>query len=240
MFFKKSNGSSDRTSDANGTQTREADGDAVLSAPRHTAIAAADLRRTVDASSLGFETTQSIEPAHDPIGQERAIKAIQFGADMPAHDFNVFVLGPPASGKTTAVRAYLASKTIDPKPIRDWLYVNNFEDPNRPKAVCMPCGRAPGFERAMVKAVDELRQTVPAVFEGDDYQGRRREIDEGFQAGQEQAFEALSQKAAAQNIAIMRTPNGLVMAPMHDGKVVKPEVFSTLPEDMRKSIQQKI
>ena len=30
------------------------------------------------------------------------------------------------------------------------------------------------------------------------------------------------------------------MAPMHEGKIVKPEVFNTLPENMRKEVEQKI
>ncbi len=30
------------------------------------------------------------------------------------------------------------------------------------------------------------------------------------------------------------------MAPMHEGKIVKPEVFNTLPETMRKEVEQKI
>jgi lon-related putative ATP-dependent protease len=92
----------------------------------------------------------------------------------------------------------------------------------------------------MVGVIDELRQTVPTAFESEDYQARRRQIDDGFRAGQEEAFEALNQKAQEQNIAILRTPNGIAMAPMHDGKVVKPEVFSGLPEEMKKSVEAKI
>jgi len=86
----------------------------------------------------------------------------------------------------------------------------------------------------MVDMIDELRQTLPALFEGDEYQARRRQIDEGFRAGQEEAFEALTEKAREQNIAILRTPTGIGMAPMLDGKIVKPEVFQGLPEQMRK------
>src|SRR6202008_4995518 len=42
------------------------------------------------------------------------------------------------------------------------------------------------------------------------------------------------------NIAILRTPTGFTMAPMHEGKVVKPEVFNALPEGMRKDVEAKI
>lgn len=209
-------------------------------APQHDPLPVSELRRVVDPADVGFSSTSELEPIVGLIGQDRALKAIEFGAGMNAHDFNIFVLGPPASGKSTAVKAYLHKKNLEPAPIYDWVYVNNFEDANRPNAIRLPCGRANEFARGMIEVIDELRQTVPTAFESEDYQARRRQIDEGFRAGQEEAFEALNQKAQEQNIAILRTPNGIAMAPMHDGKVVKPEVFNGLPEEMRKSVEAKI
>jgi lon-related putative ATP-dependent protease len=222
---------------ANGRGTQPSD---LAAAPPHAPLPAAALRKTVDPAALGFSTTADLEPAHDPIGQERALKAIAFGAEMPSHDFNIFVLGPPASGKSSAVKAYLKEKTAEPKPISDWIYVNNFSDPNRPKALRLPCGAATRFEHAMIGVVDELRQTVPAMFESEEYEAQARQINDGFRSGQEEAFEALNKKAEAQNIAILRTPMGITLAPVHEGQVVKPEVFRTLPEEMRKGIEAKI
>ncbi len=199
-----------------------------------------ELRRIVDPKSLGFKTTAELEPITGLIGQERALRAIEFSATIKASDFNMFVLGPPASGKSTAVRTYLERKAkAEPTP-DDWVYVNNFENFNRPLALRLPHGRAKQLASGMVAVIDELRTTVPATFEGEEYQSRRRVIDETFRSGQEEAFEALNRKAMAQNIAVMRTPNGFAMAPTHEGKVVKPEVFSQLPEAMRKDVENKI
>jgi lon-related putative ATP-dependent protease len=203
-------------------------------------LAAGELRRTVDAATLGFKSTAELEPIMGLIGQERALRAIQFGANIKSHDFNVFVLGPAASGKSTAVRQYLTRKATEASSPPDWVYVNNFESPNRPRALKLPPGRARPFAKGMIGAIDELRNTLPAMFEGEDYQARRRAIDEEFRSGQEEALEALNKKAQAQNIAVLRTPTGLAMAPMHEGKIVKPEVFNTLPESMRKEVEVKI
>ena len=90
----------------------------------------------------------------------------------------------------------------------------------------------------MIAAIDELRNTLPAMFEGEDYQARRRAIDEEFRSGQEEALEALNKRAQAQNIACCGRRQGFAMAPMHEGKIVKPEVFNTLPETMRKEVEQ--
>ncbi|MCL4767573.1 MAG: Lon protease family protein [Hyphomicrobiaceae bacterium] len=209
-------------------------------AGEHAPLAVAELRRCVDPATLGFQSTSDLEPITGLIGQDRALRAIQFGADMKSHDFNMFVLGPPASGKSTAVRTYLTKKAVEAPAPADWVYVNNFENQNRPRALKLPAGRARRFAAQMVAAIDELRTTLPSVFESEEYQARRRAIEEEFRSGQEEAFEALNRKAQAQNIAVLRTPMGFAMAPVHEGKVVKPEVFNALPEDMRKNVQTKI
>lgn len=209
-------------------------------APTPRPLAVSELRRSVDPVTLGFKTTAELEPSLGLIGQERALKAIQFGTTIRNHDFNVFVLGPAASGKTTAVRQYLERRAGETSAPADWIYVNNFEAPNQPRAIKLPPGRARPLAKGMIGAIDELRNTLPAMFEGEDYQARRRAIEEEFRSGQEEALEALNKKAQAQNIAVLRTPTGFAMAPMHEGKIVKPEVFNTLPEAMRREVEQKI
>lgn len=158
-------------------------------------LAAADLRQVVDAKALGFKTTADLQAATGLIGQERALRAIEFGTNIKALDFNIFVLGPPASGKTTAVKSHLAKKAAQTPAPGDWVYVNNFEDPSRPRAIALPSGQARRFAKAMNAVVDELRAAVPAAFEGEDYQARRRAIEEEFRAGQEGALDHLNRKA---------------------------------------------
>ncbi|MBU2531939.1 MAG: AAA family ATPase, partial [Alphaproteobacteria bacterium] len=67
-------------------------------APRHAALPVGELRKTIDPASFSFASTAELEPAVGLIGQERALKAIDFGVNMEAQDFNIFVLGLPASG----------------------------------------------------------------------------------------------------------------------------------------------
>jgi lon-related putative ATP-dependent protease len=231
MFFKRSQ---------QGGPGGRGDGEMTTVAARPQPLEASELRRVVNPSSLGFKTTDELHPITGLIGQDRALKAIQFGANIKSHDFNMFVLGPPSSGKTTAVRSHLGPKAAETPTPADWVYVYDFENPNRPKALMLPHGRARALAKGMVSAIDELRSALPALFESEDYQVRRRSIDEQFRAGNEEAFEALNKKAQSQNIAILRTPTGITMAPMHEGKVVKPDVFNALPEAMRRDVEAKI
>jgi lon-related putative ATP-dependent protease len=242
MIFKWAKGGQGRApaqTDSSAVSAQTIAENAAPSDVRHP-LSAAALRRSVSHQALGFKTTAELEPINGLIGQDRALRAIQFGADMKANDFNMFVLGPSSTGKSTAVKAYLAGKGRPTQPTSDWIYVNNYDSENQPRAFELPCGRAKMLERGMAAAIDELRATLPALFEGDDYQTRRRAIEELFRTGQETALEGLNRKAQVQNIAILRTPTGFAMAPMLEGKIVKPEVFMQLPEDMRRGVETKI
>jgi lon-related putative ATP-dependent protease len=201
------------------------------------ALDASVLRRTVDPLTLGFKTTADLAPITGLIGQDRAMAAIEFGMHMRAHDYNIFVLGPPASGKRTAVKAQLALLAKAEQTPDDWVYVYNFDEPNRPRALRLPAGRAKPFAKGMIAALDELRAVIPAVIESDDYQARRRAIEAKFQSGQDEALETLSVKAKAQDIAILRTPQGFAFAPILDGSVVKPESFQMMPPAMQSEKQ---
>ncbi|MCG8562305.1 MAG: AAA family ATPase [Hyphomicrobiales bacterium] len=203
-------------------------------------VAPGELRRRCDPSRLTFRSTADLDPTIDLIGQDRALAAVRFAASIDQPEFNLFALGPPGTGKATAVRALLKAKARGEAIPGDWVYVNNFETSHKPRAMRLPQGRARKLADSMVEVIDELRTAVPAMFESEDYQNRRRAIDEHVRAAQEEAFEALHGKAQAQGIAILKTPMGFAMAPAKDGKVLKPEAFNELPEAERTAVEQKI
>ncbi|HRO50106.1 MAG TPA: AAA family ATPase [Hyphomicrobium sp.] len=208
--------------------------------PESDGISADSLRRGVDAASLGFKTTADLEPEDGPFGQDRALADLDFGLKMPGRDFNIFVLGPPGSGTRASVCAHLEKKQRSAETPPDWIYVPSFDDPHRLRALRLPAGRAALFSERIDTAVAELRATLPAAFEAEDYRARHRAIEEDYRSAHDDALDALHAKAAEQNIAVLRTPLGFGMAPMHDGQVVKPEVFNQLPQVMRRDVESRV
>jgi predicted ATP-dependent protease len=231
MFFRRNQKTPDQAASTQSVTT-----ELYPSAPLKTSatpLPASALRRNVDISALNIASTNDVKPLAGLIGQGRAKAALEFGVAMNAPDFNVFVLGPPASGKRYAVNALLRETSKSRSTPDDWAYVTNFDDASRPRALRLPHGRGHSFARGMSSALDYLRAAVPELFASDDYLGRRRAIDERFEAAQADALATLGVKANARNIAIVRTPQGFAVAPIHEGKVVKPETFAALPEAMR-------
>lgn len=209
--------------------------------PRRPAIVPWErLYRRADLSGLAFATTAELAPIDGLIGQTRALEALRFGTKVDKDGFNLFVIGPTGARMQDAVRSVLERDAAARPTPSDWVYVNNFADPDRPLAIELPPGRARLFQVAMHKLIDDLKTALPSVFQSDDYHARRRAIDETFQGKQGEGFAALQQKATAQGIVILRTPMGFAMAPARDGQVIPPEEFNALPEARRHEIQEAI
>ena len=198
------------------------------------------LYRRADLSGLTFETTSDLEPLPGLPGQARVREAIEMGACIGARGFNIFAIGPGGARIGESIRALLAESAGCRPPPPDWVYVNNFAAPHRPRALSLPAGRGPALQAAMAEMIEELRAALPAMFEGEDYQRRRSAIESSLHGQAEEAFGALADKATAEGVAILRTPMGFAVAPAKDGKVVPPEEFSTWPEDRQKETRAHI
>lgn len=203
-------------------------------------LTAAQLYRPADLSGLAFSTTAELQPIDGLVGQSRAVEAIRFGTQVSKTGFNLFVIGPPGVRMQDAVKAMLAAEAAGKPSPSDWVYVNNFTDPEKPIAIELAAGRARDFHEAMHKLIDDLKSALPAVFQSEDYQTRQSAIDESFQKRQGEAFSALRDKAAEKDIALLRTPLGFALAPVKDGKVVPPDEFSTWAESKRREVQAAI
>ncbi|MHA1536565.1 MAG: Lon protease family protein [Alphaproteobacteria bacterium] len=197
--------------------------------PGMAALPVKALRRRCDPARFPFKTTDKAEPIDGVLGQDRAVAAIEFGIGIKRPGYNLFALGPPGTGRHTLVREYLEAAAAGEPPPPDLCYINNFTDPQKPKVMPLPAGRAVPLREAMDQLVRELRTALPALFESEDYRTRRALIEGEFKRRQEQMFEFLQTRAGKHDIALMRTPVGLMFAPVHDGEVVKPEEFEKLP-----------
>jgi lon-related putative ATP-dependent protease len=198
------------------------------------------LRMECDPKTLGFTTTASLKPARGLVGQKRAIDAIKLSAGIDHKDFNLYVLGLEGTGRHTAV-AQLLSKAAAARPLPcDWVYVNNFGAPHKPHAMKLTPGTSATLKLAMQRLVDDLANDIPALFDSEEYQTQRRVIEEELGQKHEEPIAEFSERAHAQNVALLRTPMGFMLSALVDGKPIKPEVYEALPPDQRQEVDAKI
>ena len=201
--------------------------------PRH-------LYRHCDAGSLAFETTAELPDLGDVVGQERAMEALRFGVSIRREGFNLYVLGPPGTGKHTVVRAFLERRAAgEPRPT-DWCYVNNFDRAHQPTALRLPAGRGSALARDMLRLVESLKSAIPATFESEEYRVRAQEIEDDLKERREAALADLARDARDHGAALIRTPAGFAFAPLRESEVLSPEEFHKLPLDDQDAIESRI
>ncbi len=198
----------------------------------------AQLYRRCDPAQFGFETTAEIDDLGEIIGQVRATHAAQFGIGMRRPGYNLYVMGPSGSGKRTLIRHLLEQRSGQEASPHDWCYVHNFTHPHKPRAVRLPAGMGARLRDDMQQLVEELRATIPAVFEGEEYRHRLSQITDEFGELQTRAFEQVGEEAVRRGIVLLRTPNGFSFAPARDGEVMSPEEFAKLPPAEQRRIER--
>ena len=97
-----------------------------------------DLKMTCDSNLFKFETTADLEPINTGIGQDRGIKALEFGLQVNVKGYNLYLEGPSGVGKTMYTKNYLDKIAPKQKTPSDWCYIYNFDNPNEPIAVELP------------------------------------------------------------------------------------------------------
>ena len=204
------------------------------------ALAPSALKRRCDPRSLRFRTTAELGDLDEVLGQERAIEALRFGIGIRSDGFNLFALGPNALGKHTTVRQFLDRKAAKQETPADWCYIHDFDDAHRPKALKLPAGTGGKLHREMARLIEELQTAVSTVFESDEYRTRLQGINEEFRERQSEAFDELQKRARSREVALVRTPVGLALAPMRGEEVMSPEDFRKLPEAERERAEKTI
>lgn len=199
-----------------------------------------DLRCDCDHKLFKFKSTAHIDPLDRVIGQERAVRAIEFGLDMQSHGYNIFVTGVEGTGKSSIVRE-LVKRHAERLPLPcDWCLVNNFKDNFRPIAVAVPPGKAGVFQKQMARVISDLEIELPRAFAADAYRERARALEEKYSRRQQRLFKRLEKVAAAKGLQINRTQAGFQTIPLADGQPMSQEMFQGLAASARRQIEDGI
>jgi lon-related putative ATP-dependent protease len=201
-------------------------------------LSPAELYRHCDPGLFDFETTRDLEQLAETLGQDRAVEAIHFSIGMAAEGYNLFVLGPPGSGKHSVARGILEQQAAHRPVPDDWCYVNNFGNPKNPQALRLPAGRGTELRQDIAQLIREAYSAIPAAFESEDYQNRQQAIEEEFKEYQEKAFEEVQQHARERGIGIIQTPTGIAFAPLHNDKAISPKEYEKLPKDEQEKLSR--
>ncbi len=197
-----------------------------------------------DPGVFDFECTKELAPLREFIGQDRAIRAIQFSLSMDHDGYNVFVAGLTGTGKTSLVKSYV-ERLVEKKNIGDgykpddWAYVHNFADPDRPNAMSLPQGTCKVLRDKLANLQERLKEDLAKAFSSEDYKKARKKMVEESQGQEQQIIQEITEDARRKGFLLEMTQIGPAVIPMLEGRTMTKEEFMALDEPVRKDLEER-
>lgn len=204
------------------------------------ALSPEQLRKSVNPASFDWKSIEENHSSKPLIGQNRALKALEFGLGNKSHGFNIYVSGYPGSGKLNAVQHFLKERVKKESPPGDWCYVYNFSDPYHPKKISLPQGGAKIFKEDVAQFIQEARKNLIKAFDSEEYANKRELILNELQKREDAQLDEISKKAKVENFVIKRTPVEVIAVPLNqEGKPITEKEFEALNEEDQKRLLEK-
>ena len=198
-----------------------------------------ELKVTCDPKLLNFNTTDELEPISTGIGQERGIKALEFGLNVDINGYNVYVEGPYGVGKTAYVKNYLSTISKKKKVPNDWCYVYNFANPNEPVAISLSAGQGKEFKATMDAFINEIKVDIKNTFNNEDFEKEKNLIKQEYETKRTLLLEKLNQTSAEYGFTVKSSQNGIYMMPILNGKTIAEDEFNKLDDAVKKDFEEK-
>lgn len=196
-------------------------------------------RNAFSPDDLECVSTEEIRPLEEIIGQDRALRALAFGLEIPEKGFNVYAAGFQGTGRLKAVRSFIDGLRREKPQASDWIYVNNFANPYEPNAIRMPPGTGGRFRKDMADFINNAQQILPRAFQSEEYASRREETLGSLQEKRNKLITRINKTAQDKGFVMRPTPTGVLAVPVMDGQPVSEEEFAALPPETKEGIRQK-
>ncbi len=176
-------------------------------------LSADKLRWRCDPGSLKSTMDSGTRMCPDIIGQRRAVNALRLGFDIESHGYNIFVNGLVGTGRKTAIKCLLEETKRIKRIPDDKLYINNFRNPDKPKLIRLQAGKGKKIKKDMEDFIEYITSTIPAVFESEDYQNRKKEIIDNLKKKQKKIIKDFESEIRRENFTLIQMQIGTMIRP---------------------------
>ena len=198
-----------------------------------------NLKSVCNPNLFKFETTETLEPISAGIGQDRGIKALEFGLNVDINGYNLYIEGPSGVGKTMYTKNYLDTISKKKKVPQDWCYIYNFDNPNEPIAVPMAAGQGKEFRDAMDRFIKDIKKDIKQTFNNEDFEKEKALIKQEYETKRAVLMTKLNETSSKYGFQVKSANNGIYMMPVINGKTIEEEEFNKLDEQTKKEFEDK-
>src|SRR6056297_2627188 len=200
-----------------------------------------ELKCACNPDIFSFESTAELEPFEDGIiGQQRAVDAIETGMRIEHEGYNIYISGVSGSGRSTYAKTIADKKAAKKEVPEDVVYVFNFGNPEKPKAMKLPPGTGLRLESDMENIIKDLKEEIPEVFQGEEYDEARDKIMKQYQEKSNEIMEEFNKEIRKEGFTLQNTARGTVPVPIdEEGNVIKQDEFQKLDEEKKSKLREK-
>ena len=196
-----------------------------------------NLKIKCDPSIFKFNTTEELTGIETGIGQDRGIKALEFGLNVDIKGYNLYLEGPSGVGKTMYTKHYLEKLSKRKKTPCDWCYIYNFDNPNEPIALPLHAGQGKEFRDHMDSFIKDIKNDLKSTFNNDDFEKEKALITQGYEEKRTALLEKLNKKSENYGFQVKSSQNGIYMMPTINGKTIEQEEFDKLDDETKQSFE---
>jgi len=186
-----------------------------------------------------FETTENVPPMEDIIGQERAIKAMSFGLRIKRQGYNIYISGMTGTGRNSYAQSMIEEVASQEKVPNDWCYVYNFQNPGEPLALELPPGKGHDFAADIKSLIEDLKESIPAAFDSEEYEKKRAEYIQEFQETKASHMDELNRMASEKGFNLKRTSTGFITIPVINGEQIDEDEYEDLDPELKEEMEKK-
>ena len=197
-----------------------------------------ELKNICNPNTFKFETTDELDGLDSIYGQDRGIKALEFGLSVDAKGYNLYIEGPSGVGKTMYAKKYITKLASKKKVPDDWCYIYNFKVPNEPIAVSLPAGSGKEFKSDMDIFIEDINKDIKLTFKNEDFEKQKALMQNKFEQKKSSLLEKLNKSSLKSGFEVKATNNGVYMMPVIDGKAIEEEEFNKLDDDVKKTFEE--
>lgn len=196
-----------------------------------------NLKISCDPSIFKFKTTEELDNIETGIGQERGIKALEFGLNVDINGYNLYLEGPAGVGKTMYTKHYLDKISKKQKTPCDWCYIYNFENPNEPIALPLHAGQGKEFKEQMDAFIKDIKNDLKNTFNNEDFEKEKALISQTYEEKREALMVKLNKKSEKYGFQVKSAQNGIYMMPIINGKAIEQEEFEKLDDETKQNFE---
>lgn len=172
--------------------------------------------------------------------QPRALHALELALKIKTDGYNVYLAGEADLGRTYMLRDFLSPRARREATPPDLLYVNNFEDEDRPLLLRLPAGQGRQLKSALSRTLQTIRKELPRRFEADSYVKKRGELLDSFQSSRARLLKEMDSMAGGQGFNLDVDEQGsLTLYPLVEGRHLSEEEFDKLDRTLRQNLKRK-